>query len=89
MLLKILKKIRDMQFFSLSKLANELNIDEAMASHIIEQLKAMGYLKEEVTDMSCNSGCAKCSSCPGMSKILSTNTLVITEKGNRASEAAT
>jgi len=47
MLLETLRQIRDMQFFSLSELARKLNIDNSMASHMVEQLKAMGYLREE------------------------------------------
>ena len=83
MLLDALKKTRDMQLFSLTQLASELNIDKTMASHIIEQLKTMGYLKEEVMDFSCNSDCKKCTGCPGMSSIRPTKTLTVTEKGHR------
>ena len=81
MLLEALKKTRDMQLFSLTQLASELNIDKTMASHIIEQLKTMGYLKEEVMDFSCNNDCKKCASCPGVSSIRPTKTLTVTEKG--------
>jgi len=86
MLLETLRQIRDMQFFSLSELARKLNIDNSMASHMVEQLKAMGYLREEKLEMSCNLGCSKCSCCPEMSNLLPTSTLIITEKGNRALE---
>lgn len=84
MLLEALEKIRKMQFLSLTQLANDLNIDKAMVSHIIDQLKAMGYLKEEVMDISCNNDCKKCAGCPGMRSIRPTKTLTVTEKGTRA-----
>lgn len=83
MLLKVLKKIREMQFFSLTQLVSELNIDKTMASHIIDQLKAMGYLQEEVLSMSCNGDCKKCVGCLRISSIRPTKTLTVTEKGNR------
>lgn len=84
MLSKALKIIQEMSSFSLSQLAKSLNVDKNMAAHLVEQLKAMGYLREENMNVSCNGNCVKCMSCPGASDTMPIKFLSVTEKGNRA-----
>ena len=86
MLLEALKKIQEMSSFSLAQLAGSLKVDTIMAAHVVEQLKAMGYLKEEVMGLSCDGNCKKCAGCPsvGVGSIRPIKTLTITEKGNIA-----
>lgn len=83
MLIQTLKRIRDIPFSSFTQLANELDIDKTMVSHIIDKLKVMGYLREDTTNISCNGECKKCVGCPGMNSILPVKILIITEKGNQ------
>ncbi|WP_296971492.1 FeoC-like transcriptional regulator [Tepidanaerobacter sp. EBM-38] len=84
MLLEALKQISKMQVYSLSQLANELKIDRSMASHIIDQLKVMGYIKEEVLSTVCNGECKQCAGCPVANGATPIKTLTITAKGSRA-----
>ena len=88
MLLEALKKIQEMSSFSLAQLAGSLKVDTIMAAHVVEQLKAMGYLKEEILNTSCDGNCRKCIGCPGMSGIRPVKALTVTEKGNRVLKRA-
>lgn len=84
MLLEALKQISKMEFYSLSQLAKNLKVSEDMAYHLVEQLKAMGYIKEESFGVECSGNCQMCIGCPAAKGALPIKTLVITEKGKQA-----
>jgi len=73
-----------MKYFSLTHLAAGLNVDVSMISHIVDQLKSMGYIKEEVMGTACDSDCKKCAGCPSFGNIRPPKSLTITDKGYRA-----
>lgn len=61
MLKDILKEISASEAFSVSNIANKLNISEDLLAGGIKDLVRMGYLIEDMGSPTCES---KCSSCP-------------------------
>ncbi len=84
MLFEALMQISKMEFYSLTQLARNLKVSEDMAHHLVEQLKAMGYIKEESFGVECSGDCKTCAGCPAAKGALPIKTLVITEKGMQA-----
>lgn len=82
MIKDILKEISIAQVLDTGKIANKLNITEALVEQAIEQLSRMGYISEDMGSHSCET---KCSSCP-LANCTTTplRTLAITEKGEKA-----
>lgn len=79
MLIKALFEIKNMTVYSISRLANKLSIDISMAEQLVNQLKIMGYIKEDTIKRQCNGNCSGClHSCNNKSIRL----LAITEKGS-------
>ena len=60
MLKNILKEIGDSRVFSKSKLAQDLDISEAMIDDMISQLIRMGYLAEDLGSPTCQTVCGSC-----------------------------
>lgn len=60
MLKRALFEIKQMTAFSISKLAKNLNIDIGMAEQLVNQLKIMGYIKEEKINRHCDGNCSGC-----------------------------
>lgn len=81
MLKNILKQISISKVFSVSAIAKELNITEALAEGAIEQLSRMGYIQEDMGSPTCEKKCSGCSisNC----NITPLKTISITEKGER------
>lgn len=60
MLKELLREIGLAKAFSISLLAKNLNITEAMVEDMIEQLIRMGYLIEDLGSPSCATACGSC-----------------------------
>ncbi len=72
--------IKQIPAFSISRLAKNLNMDIDIVEQLINQLKTMGYIKEEIINECCSKNCNGClNSC----KCVQIKVLYITEKGNK------
>src|SRR5699024_8527091 len=60
MLKSVLREINELNGFSKSLVAKNLNISEGMVNDLINQLIRMDYLKEIVSSPTCDTPCSSC-----------------------------
>ncbi len=85
MLKNILKEISEAKIFSISLIANNLNISEALVEDAVEQLLRMGYIVEDMGSPTCETKCSGCSM-KSLCKVVPIKTVSITDKGKKLLE---
>lgn len=86
MIVKILKALKDSEFYSKKSIARKLNVDEIMLEQMMSRMKEMGYIEEDNmnTCSGCSCGSSKSKSCCCDDKSTVNVTMwKITKKGNQ------
>ena len=83
MLKDILRKISELDGFSKSAIARDLNTSEDMVDELMSQLIRMNYLKENLGSPTCETPCSKCPYAKAC-HTASVKMYSITDKGKRA-----